>query len=404
MSNDERWMQNENEIQADDEQHGVGGNSRVVESRRRQGGALFGASDGGGNRAGPPLLLPALRSLRRLRRRLQRRSYRMTLALPASTSSSTPSPERTTCTIHDICTNPGYDGCLGGASPPRRFESTAACTVTITEAEVSCPPAFPCAHLCTGILASPVGPWVSLADTHFDFGRVEQIPVILWRSDKFLVAAPLSASLFVAFFGFAVEARRPYALFGAAASIAFWRALGRVEISRPDTGFFATSSSASASRASGTRTRKHRPRRSTLSSPSYSPSSGSGSFTASFTASELSMDLKRSECHQLAGGGDAEKGVYPHTPPSASSSVFPDSPASPDYVLPLHVAWHARAYPASPAPGHADFTHPGANVDEAGEEDEHDDGEEAQWSPASDTHSIALDALPPHLARGRALV
>ncbi|KAJ7190878.1 fungal pheromone STE3G-protein-coupled receptor, partial [Mycena pura] len=68
--------------------------------------------------------------------------------------------------------------------------------------------------------AEPIGPWRSLADTHFMFSRVEQIPAFVWRSQSLLAtglectrwAAPLSGLIFFAFFGCAVEARKNYAL------------------------------------------------------------------------------------------------------------------------------------------------------------------------------------------------
>ncbi|KAJ7759959.1 fungal pheromone STE3G-protein-coupled receptor [Mycena metata] len=95
------------------------------------------------------------------------------------------------------------------------------------------------------LTATPVGPWVSLSDTHFMFSRVEQIPAILWRGDRLLVialeftrwAAPATALVFFAFFGFAVEARKNYALFLGAIATAFWRALGRVVSRGQESGF-----------------------------------------------------------------------------------------------------------------------------------------------------------------------
>ncbi|KAL1689490.1 fungal pheromone STE3G-protein-coupled receptor [Schizophyllum commune] len=68
--------------------------------------------------------------------------------------------------------------------------------------------------------ATPVGPWRSWADTHLDYGRVEQIPAIIWRGQRLMLVAtessrwqvPLSAFVFIAFFCFAEEARRHYKL------------------------------------------------------------------------------------------------------------------------------------------------------------------------------------------------
>ncbi|KAJ6629055.1 fungal pheromone STE3G-protein-coupled receptor [Mycena sp. CBHHK59/15] len=78
-------------------------------------------------------------------------------------------------------------------------------------------------------VVTPVGPWVSFADTHFDYGRVEQFPAFLWRAEPLNVAAieltrwasPFCALVFFAFFGFAVEARKHY-------RTAFWAVAKRV--------------------------------------------------------------------------------------------------------------------------------------------------------------------------------
>ena len=72
--------------------------------------------------------------------------------------------------------------------------------------------------------ASPVGPWRSWKDTHFEYGRIEQIPAVLWRSNHYATTAiefsrwvtPLCALVFFGFFGFAGEARKQYSIF-------FWR-------------------------------------------------------------------------------------------------------------------------------------------------------------------------------------
>lgn len=65
-----------------------------------------------------------------------------------------------------------------------------------------------------------VSPWISWADTHSDFGRVDLVPAVLWRSSSlgvmnyemyrwFLV---LCAFVFFGFFGFADEAIKNYRL------------------------------------------------------------------------------------------------------------------------------------------------------------------------------------------------
>ncbi|TCD62967.1 a-factor receptor [Steccherinum ochraceum] len=66
---------------------------------------------------------------------------------------------------------------------------------------------------------STIFPWISWADTHADYWKVNQVPALLWRSSHVSVVAlemtrwaPVICSLiFFAFFGFAEEARRHYA-------------------------------------------------------------------------------------------------------------------------------------------------------------------------------------------------
>ena len=86
------------------------------------------------------------------------------------------------------------------------------------------------------VTATPVGPWRSLADTHFAFSRIEQIPSVIWRGNHVLVVAmeltrwvtPLCAFVFFAFFGFADEAKRHY-------RVAFWAIAKRVGFKPPTT-------------------------------------------------------------------------------------------------------------------------------------------------------------------------
>lgn len=62
-------------------------------------------------------------------------------------------------------------------------------------------------------------PWVSWANTHYNYSRVVLYPAIIWRSSRPLEVsmeltrwlAPFCAFVFFAFFGFAQEARRNYA-------------------------------------------------------------------------------------------------------------------------------------------------------------------------------------------------
>ena len=67
---------------------------------------------------------------------------------------------------------------------------------------------------------TPIHHWVSWADTHYDFSRVDQIPSVVWHQNQLTVASieltryavVFCAFLFIAFFGFADEARRNYRL------------------------------------------------------------------------------------------------------------------------------------------------------------------------------------------------
>ncbi|EJF59104.1 STE3-domain-containing protein [Dichomitus squalens LYAD-421 SS1] len=76
---------------------------------------------------------------------------------------------------------------------------------------------------------SPLGKWISWSDTHFDFGRIEQIPAIVWRASSTSVIAhelnrwlsPACALIFFVYFGIASEARRHY-------RTAFWFVVDRV--------------------------------------------------------------------------------------------------------------------------------------------------------------------------------
>lgn len=66
--------------------------------------------------------------------------------------------------------------------------------------------------------ATPVEPWVSWGNTHYDFSRVGQYPTVVWTQDYlYTVAVQLTrwlviacAFIFFAFFGFAAEARKNY--------------------------------------------------------------------------------------------------------------------------------------------------------------------------------------------------
>ncbi|KAJ3992362.1 pheromone receptor [Lentinula boryana] len=65
---------------------------------------------------------------------------------------------------------------------------------------------------------SPIGPWISISNTHIDYSRVDQFPSVLYRADpiffmgiQFTRWASVACSfIFFGFFGFAEEARRNY--------------------------------------------------------------------------------------------------------------------------------------------------------------------------------------------------
>jgi len=68
--------------------------------------------------------------------------------------------------------------------------------------------------------SQPIYKWRGLADVHFDFSRVDQVPAIIWRSSPETISAfnfnnwtiVACALLFFAFFGVAEEARKHYRL------------------------------------------------------------------------------------------------------------------------------------------------------------------------------------------------
>lgn len=75
-------------------------------------------------------------------------------------------------------------------------------------------------------------PWISWDDTHFDYGRIDQVPALIWVNTvgpsielgRWLCV--FSAFIFFALFGFASEARRHY-------SLAFWWIMKRFGVDRP---------------------------------------------------------------------------------------------------------------------------------------------------------------------------
>ncbi|KAJ3973664.1 pheromone receptor [Lentinula raphanica] len=69
-------------------------------------------------------------------------------------------------------------------------------------------------------VSTPISPWISLANTHIDFSRVEQFPSVIYEADPRMAlglqinrwASVVCALIFFAFFGFAEEARRNYTM------------------------------------------------------------------------------------------------------------------------------------------------------------------------------------------------
>ncbi|KAJ7210712.1 putative fungal pheromone GPCR, STE3-type [Mycena pura] len=87
----------------------------------------------------------------------------------------------------------------------------------------------------------PLRPWISWADTHSNFSRVQQVPAFAWRAQRMSAlgiqfarwAAPFSALMFFAFFGCAADARRNYAIAFNALATTFWRIAACIGIRRP---------------------------------------------------------------------------------------------------------------------------------------------------------------------------
>ncbi|KAJ7759923.1 pheromone A receptor-domain-containing protein [Mycena metata] len=79
-----------------------------------------------------------------------------------------------------------------------------------------------------------IRPWISWANTHYDFSTVDVFPALLWRSSQATVvtielsrwAVVFCAFVFFAFFGFAAEARKNYRL-------AFWAVGKRLGFTPP---------------------------------------------------------------------------------------------------------------------------------------------------------------------------
>ncbi|OSD03758.1 B mating type pheromone receptor [Trametes coccinea BRFM310] len=88
----------------------------------------------------------------------------------------------------------------------------------IASVEIVCTVPISAYGLYLNLTAAPVSPWISWADTHFNYSKVDQFPAALWRMDRTAVVsfelsrwlAPFCAFVFFGFFGFAQEARSSY--------------------------------------------------------------------------------------------------------------------------------------------------------------------------------------------------
>ncbi|KAJ7475460.1 GPCR fungal pheromone mating factor, partial [Mycena galericulata] len=82
-----------------------------------------------------------------------------------------------------------------------------------------------------------IQPWVSFANTHFEFSIIDVFPSLVWRADPATVvtielsrwAVVFCVFVFFAFFGFAADARKDYVQ-------AFWALVVRVGYERPADG------------------------------------------------------------------------------------------------------------------------------------------------------------------------
>ncbi|KAJ7223586.1 pheromone A receptor-domain-containing protein [Mycena pura] len=153
--------------------------------------------------------------------------------------------------------------------------------------------------------AEPFAPWISWADTHFNFSRVGQIPAFAWRAQRLTALgfqftrwmAPVSALMFFAFFGCAADARRNYDVAFNVLVATFWRIAACIGIRRPTDAVPLSPSSKGNLHATPTKPVSNS--RSALSSISLPFSTvGTGSLTATGSPSPSSSnftdsDLKR---------------------------------------------------------------------------------------------------------------
>ncbi|KAJ6488395.1 pheromone A receptor-domain-containing protein [Mycena vulgaris] len=251
---------------------------------------------------------------------------------------------------------------------------------------------------------------------YLKFPSGQQIHAILWRESRRLVlalefsrwASPTCALVFFEFFGFTVEARRHYALFFVLIITAFWRGAARLGVQRPASGFLAAASpkgnfgSASSkglggpsakakggfslSPSSASKSTSKAPPSAAASKsisnpvpialPTYS-FDGTGSFTDLGTLSTASASTSRF-VERFEG--------EPETPVTATSfASTPTETQTHEYALPLYCMARSHVPRVARLPAYPYIV--GGDGEEGGE------GEEAQWSPASDAHSISMETF-----------
>lgn len=72
------------------------------------------------------------------------------------------------------------------------------------------------AAIVLNLIESPLSPWMGLADAHFNFSKVDQVPAVEWKLNRIVrisftcdrVFILLCAGVFVSFFSFAEESRK----------------------------------------------------------------------------------------------------------------------------------------------------------------------------------------------------
>ncbi|KAJ7655542.1 hypothetical protein B0H17DRAFT_1213959 [Mycena rosella] len=325
-------------------------------------------------------------------------------SLRASLASSSPPPPRTP------------------ASPPRATSASPPSPSLIS----SPPPSPPSPSPSTSSPLRPA-PWVSLADTHFDFGRVGQVPHFLWAvnaSSRVVVeltrwASPVCALVFFGFFE--VRGGGAPELMGCsspALAALFGARSGRFRRQAPCVGFLAATPTA-AGHAKFSPTSKPPPAspphsKQDISLPAYSSFSGTGLADGLVRSTHGGTELKRTESQLrpsplghdpgglVAAGGrwEGAGGEGDRASAYTLEAVTPTTAYTLEAVTPTTASSHASYVTDSTAPAspyaYALPLHAGgrtAHIPQRGFSDE-DGGEEAQWSHASDAHSVQLDVFP----------